>query len=89
MYDADIDAIMRASQDAPGAVGRVTAKKRSSSRRARLRSVLCMAVLVNYVAAALLALTIGFYLFRYHMWLKRLTGCRTSSSAVPPAHFRR
>jgi protoheme IX farnesyltransferase len=32
-----------------------------------------MAFLVGYVAAALLAATIGFYVFVYTMWLKRLT----------------
>jgi protoheme IX farnesyltransferase len=32
-----------------------------------------MGLAVNYVAAALLALTIGFYVFIYTMWLKRRT----------------
>ncbi len=36
-------------------------------------SVLVMGVGVNWTAAALLALTIGFYVFVYTMWLKRRT----------------
>ena len=38
-----------------------------------LVSVLTLGVLVNWVAGALLALTIGYYLFVYTMWLKRRT----------------
>jgi protoheme IX farnesyltransferase len=36
-------------------------------------SVLTLGVLVNWTAGALLAITIGFYLFIYTMWLKRRT----------------
>ncbi|MES0404202.1 MAG: heme o synthase, partial [Hyphomicrobium sp.] len=36
-------------------------------------STLTLGVLVNWTAGALLALTIGFYLFVYTMWLKRRT----------------
>ena len=36
-------------------------------------SVLMMGLAVNYVAAALLAITIGFYVFVYTIWLKRRT----------------
>ena len=36
-------------------------------------SVLTLGVLVSWAAGALLALTIGFYLFVYTMWLKRRT----------------
>ncbi|MGI9387949.1 MAG: heme o synthase, partial [Methyloligellaceae bacterium] len=36
-------------------------------------SVLTMGMLVNWAAAALLAFTIGFYVFIYTMWLKRRT----------------
>ena len=36
-------------------------------------SVLVLGVLVNWFAAALLAFTIGFYVFVYTMWLKRST----------------
>jgi protoheme IX farnesyltransferase len=35
--------------------------------------VLLMAVATNWVAAGVLALSIGFYVFVYTMWLKRLT----------------
>src|SRR4030042_940070 len=36
-------------------------------------SVLTLGLLVNWVAGALLALTIAFYVFVYTMWLKRRT----------------
>ena len=36
-------------------------------------SILTLGVLVNWTAGLLLAITIGFYLFIYTMWLKRLT----------------
>ena len=36
-------------------------------------SVVTLGVLVNWVAAALLAFTIAFYIFVYTMWLKRRT----------------
>jgi protoheme IX farnesyltransferase len=45
-------------------------------------------VLVNWAAAALLALTIGFYLFVYTMWLKRRTAQNIviggAAGAFPP-----
>jgi protoheme IX farnesyltransferase len=36
-------------------------------------SVICLGLMVNWVSAALLALTIAFYVFIYTMWLKRTT----------------
>src|SRR3546814_13165663 len=36
-------------------------------------SVVLMGLAINWVAAAILALTIGFYVFVYTMWLKRRT----------------
>ncbi len=73
-YDRDIDALMTrtcyrplpAGRMAPGAAlgfGVVLA----------VGSVTVMALAVNPVAAALLALTIAFYVFVYTMWLKRRT----------------
>jgi len=49
---------------------------------------MCMGLMVNWVAAFLLALTIAFYLFVYTMWLKRLTPHNIviggAAGAVPP-----
>jgi protoheme IX farnesyltransferase len=73
-YDADIDAIMTRTRTRPVPSGRVTRQEALEFGGVlAFGSVLCMAVLVGYLAAALLALTIGFYLFVYTMWLKRLT----------------
>ncbi len=51
-------------------------------------SVVCLGLIANWTAAALLALTIGFYLFVYTMWLKRTTPLNIviggAAGAVPP-----
>ena len=51
-------------------------------------SVAAMAALVNMVAAGLLALTVGYYVFIYTMWLKRRTPQNIviggASGALPP-----
>ena len=73
-YDADIDAIMIRTRARPVPSGRITRQEALEFGGVlAFGSVLCMGVLVNYLAAALLAVTIGFYLFVYTMWLKRLT----------------
>jgi len=73
-FDADIDAVMTRTNNRPIPAGVI-------SRQAALEfggilaffSVLTMAFAVGYVPAALLAATIGFYVFVYTMWLKRTT----------------
>jgi protoheme IX farnesyltransferase len=73
-YDADIDAIMKRTSTRPVPSGRVTRQEALEFGSVlAFGAVFCMAFLVSYVAAALLALTIGFYLFVYTMWLKRAT----------------
>ena len=51
-------------------------------------SVVCLGLMVNWLAAALLAATIGFYVFVYTMWLKRATRQNIviggAAGAVPP-----
>jgi protoheme IX farnesyltransferase len=51
-------------------------------------SVMLMGLAVNWVAAALLALTIGFYVFVYTVWLKRRTPQNIviggAAGALPP-----
>lgn len=73
-YDADIDQHMARTAARPIPRGRVTAQEALTFGTVlSVFSVLTLGVLVNWVAGALLALTIGFYLFVYTMWLKRRT----------------
>jgi heme o synthase len=73
-YDADIDARMARTASRPIPRGRVTPDEALAFGVVLASgSVLCLGLMVNWVAAALLALTIGFYVFVYTMWLKRLT----------------
>lgn len=73
-YDADIDRLMTRTALRPLARDRVAPDEALAMGLflAGL-SVLCLGVLVNWAAAALLALTIGFYVIVYTMWLKRRT----------------
>jgi protoheme IX farnesyltransferase len=73
-YDADIDAIMHRTRTRPVPSGMIT-RQEALEFGATLAgfSVFAMAFLVGYVPAALLAATIGFYIFIYTMWLKRTT----------------
>ncbi len=88
-YDADIDAKMQRTAARPiprGAVSREEA--RTFGTILSLGSIISMGMLVNWVAASLLALTIGFYIFIYTMWLKRSTSQNIviggAAGALPP-----
>jgi len=73
-YDADIDALMARTAARPIPRGRVTGGEALTfGSILAVLSILTLGVLVNWTAGALLALTIGFYLFVYTMWLKRRT----------------
>ncbi len=73
-YDADIDAQMQRTAARPIPRGRVTAEEALAFGSVlSVFSVFTLGVLVNWVAGALLALTIAFYIFVYTMWLKRST----------------
>ncbi len=73
-YDADIDAVMERTKERPIPSGRVSANETLAFGTVlSVASVVLMGLAVNYVAAALLALTIAFYVFVYTMWLKRRT----------------
>lgn len=73
-YDADIDARMARTAARPIPRGRVTADEALAFGSVlSIVSVLTLGVLVNWVAGALLALTIAYYVFFYTMWLKRRT----------------
>ncbi len=88
-YDADIDAVMSRTQDRPVPSGRVTADAALTfGLWVSGLSVLCMAVMINYLSAALLAFTIFFYAVIYTMYLKRRTAQNIviggAAGALPP-----
>jgi protoheme IX farnesyltransferase len=73
-YDADIDAVMARTSGRPIPQGRVApGEALGFGATLAVGSVAVMGLAVNLAAAALLALTIGFYVFVYTMWLKRRT----------------
>src|SRR3954470_17985479 len=73
-YDADIDAVMTRTARRPIPAGRVQpGEALAFGIMLAGFSVAVFGLLVNWVAAALLAFTIFFYVFVYTMWLKRST----------------
>ena len=73
-YDADIDAQMTRTASRPIPRGLITPEEALTfGSILAAGSVLTLGVLVNWVAGGLLALTIGYYVFVYTMWLKRRT----------------
>jgi protoheme IX farnesyltransferase len=73
-YDRDIDAGMSRTRDRPIPAGRMEAGAALGfGSTLAVGSVAVMGLAVNWPAAALLALTIGFYVFVYTVWLKRRT----------------
>jgi protoheme IX farnesyltransferase len=89
-YDCDIDAIMVRTQGRPLPQRRLTAGDAVAfGTTLAVGAVTVMALLVNLLAAALLAFTIGFYIFVYTMWLKRRTPQNIViggfAGALPPA----
>jgi protoheme IX farnesyltransferase len=88
-YDADIDARMARTAARPVPKGRISPDEaRTFGAVLAVGSVLCMGLMLNWVAAGLLALTIAFYVFVYTMWLKRSTPQNIviggAAGAVPP-----
>ncbi len=73
-YDADIDGRMSRTAARPIPRGRVSPDEALALGIVlSILSVMTLGLVINWVAAALLALTIAFYLFIYTMWLKRST----------------
>ncbi len=73
-YDADIDGRMQRTAARPIPRGRVTADDALAfGTFLSVASVLTLGLLINWVAAGLLAFTILFYLVIYTIWLKRRT----------------
>lgn len=73
-FDADIDARMARTAARPIPRGRIAPDDALAFGVVlAFFSVLTLGLLVNWVAGALLGLTIAFYIFVYTMWLKRRT----------------
>lgn len=73
-YDRDIDTIMLRTQSRPIPQGRILPENALAFGVVLSgASILVMGVAIHWVAAGYLALTIGFYVFIYTMWLKRST----------------
>ena len=73
-YDRDIDAVMRRTRNRPIPAGRIApGGALGFGIVLAAGSVIVMGLALNLVAAAVLALSIGFYVFIYTMWLKRRT----------------
>jgi len=88
-YDRDIDALMSRTANRPIPAGRMApGDALGFGCFLAGTSVVLMGLAVNWVAAALLALTIGFYVFVYTIWLKRRTPQNIviggAAGALPP-----
>ncbi len=88
-YDADIDALMTRTARRPIPAGRIArGDALGFGATVAAGSVVALGILVDWLAAGLLAFTIGFYLFVYTMWLKRRTPQNIviggAAGALPP-----
>ena len=88
-YDRDIDAVMRRTLGRPLPAGKIAPNEALTFGVVlAAASVMVMALAANLVAAAWLALSIGFYVFVYTMWLKRRTAQNIviggAAGAFPP-----
>jgi protoheme IX farnesyltransferase len=73
-YDRDIDAMMRRTAGRPLPSGRMMpGEALGFGVVLGVGAVLVMGIAINWVAAELLALTVGFYVLVYTVWLKRRT----------------
>jgi heme o synthase len=89
-YDADIDARMARTAARPIPRGRVTPGEAAGfGMTLAVFAVMTLGLLVNLIAAGLLAFTIAFYVVIYTMWLKRRTPQNIviggAAGALPPA----
>ncbi|XSG80990.1 MAG: heme o synthase [Methyloligella sp. ZOD6] len=88
-FDADIDQRMARTASRPIPQGKVTESEALSFGAVlAVGAVICLGLMVNWLSAALLAGTIGFYVFVYTMWLKRWTPQNIviggAAGAMPP-----
>jgi len=88
-YDADIDGLMQRTAKRPIPRGRIAREEAAAfGLFLAVLSVLSLGLLVNWVAASLLAASIVFYLVVYTHWLKRRTPQNIviggAAGALPP-----
>ena len=88
-YEADIDALMSRTANRPIPRGRITPPEAATfGMTLAFFSVMTLGILVNWVAGALLAFTIFFYVVIYTMALKRWTAQNIviggAAGALPP-----
>ncbi len=88
-YDADVDARMERTANRPIPRGRVTPGEAAGfGMTLAAFSIVTLGLFVNWLAAALLAFTILFYVVIYTMWLKRSTPQNIviggAAGALPP-----
>src|SRR6202030_501166 len=88
-YDADIDALMRRTQNRPIPAGRMRKEDALGfGTFLAVLSVMTLGIVANWLAAALLSFAIFFYVVVYTMWLKRLTPQNIviggAAGALPP-----
>src|SRR5436190_10762953 len=88
-YDADIDRVMTRTARRPIPRGRVAPGEAAGfGMTLAVFSVAVLGLLVSWLAAALLAFTIFFYVVIYTMWLKRRTSQNIviggAAGALPP-----
>ena len=88
-YDRDIDALMTRTRRRPLPQGRIApAAALEFGTTLIFAAVVLMALAVNWLAAALLAVAAGFYIFVYTIWLKRRTPLNIvvggAAGAFPP-----
>jgi protoheme IX farnesyltransferase len=88
-YDADIDALMTRTRRRPIPSGRLAREEALAFGLVLAAvSVLTLGLIANWLAAALLAFTIFFYVVIYTMWLKRSTPMNIviggAAGALPP-----
>jgi protoheme IX farnesyltransferase len=88
-YDADIDSLMTRTRRRPIPSGRLTREEALAFGLVlAAMSVMTLGLVANWLAAALLAFTIFFYVVIYTMWLKRSTPMNIviggAAGALPP-----
>jgi protoheme IX farnesyltransferase len=88
-FDRDIDAVMERTVNRPIPAGRISPENALAfGILLAIGSITILGLIVNWTAGGLLALTIGFYIFIYTMWLKRRTAQNIviggAAGAFPP-----